>query len=267
MKYKALFLDIDDTLIGNDKQISSGNLAAIRRAQDAGIFVTIATGRGYKGASSIWKKLDIQGPVIVYGGACIMNTITDESMFMGSIDPKLIREVLNCSKEWGLHAQLYQGDTVIFEKESEFSVRYTSFLNLPFQVDPMIREKDWYNVPKVLVYAEPGEQEAEMIKRYSSRFADRMEVASSKPGYIELNRFGANKGTAVLHTADLMGILPAETVAVGDNTLDYQMIQMAGLGVCVGNGQQAIKDIADVIAPACEEDGVAWVIDHIMLAE
>ncbi len=52
MKYKALFLDIDDTLIGNDRTISPGNLAAIRRAQATGIFVTIATGRGYLGSAA-----------------------------------------------------------------------------------------------------------------------------------------------------------------------------------------------------------------------
>ncbi len=267
MKYKALFLDIDDTLIGNDRTISPGNLAAIRRAQANGIFVTIATGRGYLGSTKIWKQLNIRGPVVVYGGALIMNTLTDAPMYTADIDPALIREALASAVEWGLHAQVYQGDTVIFAQENAFTKHYTAVLNLPFIVDPAVHEKEWHNVPKVLVYAKPGEEEAEMVTRFSERFAGRLEVASSKPGFIELNRFGSNKGTALLHTAELLCIDREETVAVGDNTLDLQMVQMAGLGVCVENGQQVVKDIADVIAPACEQDGVAWVIDHIMLEE
>ncbi|HWR24220.1 MAG TPA: Cof-type HAD-IIB family hydrolase [Feifaniaceae bacterium] len=265
MKYKALFLDIDDTLVGSDKRISDKNLEAIRRAQANGIFVTIATGRGYLGATGIWKKLDISGPVIVYGGARVMDTRTDEEVFSAPIDPELIKEALECAQTWGIHCQIYQEDTVIFARENGFTQVYTSYLRLPYVVDPDIMKKEWHNVPKMLAYAEPGEQEREMLARFSKHFYNRLEVASSKPGFIELNRFGMNKGTAMLRTAELLGISQAETVAVGDNTLDLQMIEMAGLGVCVENGQQAVKDAASVIAPACEEDGVAWVIDNILL--
>ena len=265
MKYRALFLDIDDTLIGNDKHISVKNLEAIRRAQAAGIFVTIATGRGYLGATGIWKQLDVRGPVIVYGGARVVDTRTDEEVFSAPIEPALIREALQCAEDWGLHGQIYQDDTVIFAKENGFTESYTSFLRLPYRIDPDITKKEWHNVPKVLVYAEPGEQEREMIARFQEHFQNRLEVASSKPGFIEINQFGMNKGTAMLRTADLLGISQAETVAIGDNTLDLQMIQMAGLGVCVENGQQVVKDVASLIAPACEADGVAWVIDNVLL--
>lgn len=267
MKYRALFLDIDDTLIGNDKRVSEKNLEAIRRAQAAGIFVTISTGRGYLGSTGIWKQLDVRGPVIVYGGARVMNTTTDEELFSAPIDPALIREALQCAEDWGLHGQIYQGDTVIFAKENGFSRNYTSYLRLPYLIDPDILKKEWHNVPKVLVYAEPGEQEREMVARFHQRFHNRLEVASSKPGFIELNQFGMNKGTAMLRTTELLGISQAETVAIGDNTLDLQMIQMAGLGVCVENGQQVVKDVASLIAPACEADGVAWVIEHVLLEQ
>ena len=267
MKYKALFLDIDDTLIGNDKRISETNLAAISRAQAAGVLVTIATGRGYLGATSVWQALNIQGPVIVYGGARVMDTRTDEELFSAPIEPGLIREALTCAREWGLHGQIYQGDTVIFAQENGFTESYTSYLRLPYVIDPELMEKEWHNVPKVLVYATPGEQEQEMNARFAKRFEGRLEVASSKPGFIEINQFGMNKGSAMLRTAELLGIAQEETVAIGDNTLDLQMIQMAGLGVCVENGQQVVKDAASLIAPACEADGVAWVIDNILLQQ
>ena len=267
MKYKALFLDVDDTLLCNSRQVSKGNLEAIRRAQDAGIFVTIATGRGFLGSTGVWKQFDVEGPVIVYGGAMIVDTRTQETMRISPIEPSLIREALLYAKELGIHAQIYQGDTIIFEQVNEFTDRYLDFLHLPYIEDPEFINKEWQDTPKVLAYAEPGEQERAMAARFRERFAGRLEVASSKPGFIELNQYGVNKGTALVHTAGLLGILPEETVAVGDNTLDLQMVQMAGLGVCVGNGQQVVKDVADVIAPACADDGVAWVIDHILLSE
>jgi len=267
MKYKALFLDVDNTLLSNTRQVSKGNLEAIRRAQAAGIFVTVATGRGYLGAADVWKQLDVRGPVIVYGGSKVVDTRTGKAVFMAPIDPALIHEALLSAKEWGIHAQVYQGDTIIFGEENEFTKRYTEFLNLPAVADPDFLNREWLDVPKILAYAEPGEQERVMGRRFRERFAGRLEVASSMPGFIELNHFGVNKGTTLMRTAELLGIRPEETVGVGDNTLDLEMVKLAGLGVCVENGQQVVKDAADVVAPACEDDGVAWVIDNILLSE
>lgn len=264
MQYKALFLDIDDTLVGSSKEISPGNLAAIRRAQEAGVHVTIATGRGYKGASAIWKALSIQGPIIVYGGAMIMDTRTERMLYCAQIEPALLQEALLAAKEWGLFAQIYQKDEVIAEADSAFFQQYVGFLKLPHSIDPQLLEKQWHNVPKALVYA-PGEQEFEMVRRFKERFDGRLEIASSKPGYIEINQYGANKGTTMLELGRLLGIRQEEMIAVGDNTLDMDMIKMAGLGICVANGQQVVKDISDVIAPSCDEDGVKWVIETYLL--
>lgn len=264
MKYKALFLDIDDTLIGSDKQVSSGNYDAIRRAREAGVFVTVATGRGYLASSKIWKAIDMQGPIIVYGGAMIKDTRNDEMLYCGQIQPEIITEALEAAREWGIYAQIFQGDTVLVEEDGEFPRRYTSNMDLPLAIDPALRKKTWYDVPKVLAYA-PGEIEQEMVARFQARFQGKLEVASSKPGYIELNQFGVNKGTTMLKLASMYNIAREETVGVGDNTLDLEMIKMAGLGVCVGNGQQVVKDQSDVIAPSADDDGVRWIIDNYFL--
>ena len=64
--YKLLVLDIDDTLAPSGaREVPARNLAAIQRAREAGIFVTVSTGRGYFASSYIWKQLKIQGPVTV----------------------------------------------------------------------------------------------------------------------------------------------------------------------------------------------------------
>lgn len=261
MQYKAILIDIDDTLIGDDKSISPGNLSAIRRAMEHGVLVTVATGRGYLGASRIWSELGIQGPVLVYGGASIVDTRDERALFTAEIKSELIKEALAFSHDLGLVAQIYQGDRVIVEQDNAFSSRYVNAMGLPYTIEKDIRNLEWHNVPKILAFS-PIELETEMVKKYENAFAGRLEVASSKPGFIELNRFGVNKGTTMLRLAAELGFQAEELISIGDNTLDLQMIQMAGLGVCVGNGQQAVKDIADVIAPACEEDGVKWVIDH-----
>lgn len=266
MKYKAIFLDIDDTLLSHNQPVSARNLEAIARAQAAGVLVTIATGRGYLGCTAVWKQLGLQGPIIVFGGALIMDTRDGKTIFSAEVPPALVRESLEYARELGLVAQIYQGDTVIVEEDNPTSKAYVGVQNLPYLVDPDIRRKEWKEIPKVLVFS-PLDVEPQMVQKFEERFTGRLEVASSKPGFIELNLYGSNKGTTMLRLAEQLGIRQEEIIAVGDNTLDLQMIQMAGLGVCVENGQQVVKDVADAVAPACEADGVAWVIDTYIFGQ
>lgn len=66
---KLIAFDIDDTLTKEPRTVPQANLDAVKRAQDAGIFVTVATGRGFHGSSYIWQAMGVQGPIINYGGA------------------------------------------------------------------------------------------------------------------------------------------------------------------------------------------------------
>ena len=62
-----------------------------------------------------------------------------------------------------------------------------------------------------------------------------------------------------------MNIPIEQTASIGDNTLDYELIEWAGLGAAVENANETVKQAADVIIPACDEDGVAWFIDNYIL--
>lgn len=264
MRYRLLALDIDDTLVDKQKRILPENLAAIRRAQAAGVYVTVITGRGYFGSSPVWKELEIQGLIGNYGGAVIMNTQNDQIAFQTLLDADLVSEILEYAHETKVHIQLYQNDKVIFEKANDFTEQYVGIFHLPHAIEPEIRKIRWENVPKMLVAVEPT-KEKQVAQSWMERFGDRLGVHLSMPGYIELNRRGAHKGGALCWIAQQMGISIKETVAIGDNTLDLEMIQAAGLGACVGDGNETVKSVADVITPTCEDGGVAWLIDRYIL--
>ena len=63
----------------------------------------------------------------------------------------------------------------------------------------------------------------------------------------------------------MLGIHQDEVAAVGDNYLDREMIEGAGLGVCMADGAEAVRVIADLIIPSCDEDGVSYFIEHHIL--
>ncbi|MEA4970512.1 MAG: Cof-type HAD-IIB family hydrolase [Candidatus Pelethousia sp.] len=263
--YKLLVLDIDDTLTtAASREIPARNLAAIHRAQQAGIHITVATGRGYLGASYIWRRLGLQGPVINYGGALVMDTRTDQPIHTAEVQPELVTEVLELAAASKLHVHLYQGDTVVYEKESAYGEAYANKLGLPYLVDPDIRRKVWHNVPKVLIVTE-DDRAKRMIPALQKQYAGRLKVSGSSPGFIEFNNPTAHKGSAAAFVAEHLGFTQAQTVAVGDNSLDLEMIRWAGLGCAVGNAEPEIRAVADLVLPACEDMAVEYLIDNVLL--
>lgn len=261
MEIKLIALDIDGTLTNSAGVISEKNRLAVRRAIESGIHVVLATGRGRIASRPIWRFLDLQGPAINYGGAMITDISTERALVLHELPPDVIREVLNFSNEVGIPAQIYVDETVISEKPSDAARGYVNRHKLTFVVDPDIRKKTFHNVPKVLAFA-PLDRSEELFLSYKQRFAGIAQVSRSSPGFIEINSLNVTKATALEELSGMLGVSREKIAAMGDNFLDIEMIQWAGLGVCVADGVQQAKDASDLIAPSSDEDAVAWLIDQ-----
>ncbi len=261
---KLFVTDIDNTLTEQSFTAPQPNLDAMARAKDAGVYVTVATGRGYLGASEIIDAVRPNCPVICYGGAIIADARTAKPVFVSQISNALVQEVLSLAEEMRIHAHIYQGDTIISETDDCYTRRYVEKLHLPVQIDPALRQRVWYDVPKVLWITTEAEA-ARVIPMARARFAGRLKVSGSSPGFVEFNTLGVDKGTAVERLAAHLGVAREEVAAIGDNTLDLEMIEWAGLGAAVSDGKESVKAAADVITPACADCGVAWLIDEYIL--
>ena len=264
MKYKLLAIDIDDTIVPRLGEVSEATKRAVNEAREAGINVVIATGRGYHGSSMVLRALDMDGLVINYGGAMINYAKTGEPFMVTELESSVVTEALELAEGVGVHVHLYQGDEIVYEREHEYGSKYAEHLGLPSRIEPNIRKMVWHNVPKVLVITEP-ERVPELLPYFREKLSGKAAVSASSPGFIEINKIGASKGSALKTIAEHFGIPRSETAAIGDNTLDLDMIEWAGLGCCVEDGNEQVKRIADVIAPPCREDGAAWFIEKYLL--
>ena len=265
MAIKLIALDIDGTLTNRPHDVSEKNRSAVQAAIDAGVYVVLATGRGRIATKPIWKVMNLHGPSIQYGGAMTVDIDSGRVIHMHALEPEVIREVLDYSVSVGVHAQIYVDDVVIFEKPSAFASKYIDRHHLPYEIDPQIRSKAYNNVPKILAFADL-DRESEVLAAYRARFAGIAQISRSNPGYIEINCLGVTKATALAELSNTLGIDQSEVAALGDNYLDQEMIEWAGEGVCVADAAPEVKAIANVIVPSCDEDGVAYYIDHYVLA-
>ena len=151
---------------------------------------------------------------------------------------------------------------MIFRKGNDFTKRYTSALQIPSIEDPNLLYRPLANIPKILYFVSV-EREKELAKEIRNLLPRHISVLQSKPGFIELGSKSATKGCALERLSAMLGIDRKDVTAIGDNTLDLDMIEWAGTGVCVANGNDLVKEKADLIIGACEDDGVAEYLESL----
>ena len=106
----------------------------------------------------------------------------------------------------------------------------------------------------------------EQIERELADVTGDLDVSYSSNRYLEFNPRGVTKGAGLLRLAELLGVDPKDTIAIGDNWNDFSMIQAAGVGAAVANAVESMKPQCDyVCAATCDENAVAEVIRTFVL--
>lgn len=260
--YKLIAIDIDDTLLNNDIQISDRVQDAIKKAIAKGTKVVLCTGRTFRGAERFYDQLELDTLFITAGGAEIYDP-DKKRVFEIELDPAITKQILEYAYSLGIHAQVYIDGELVYRERNEYSLLYEGPYGYPGIVDENLLEKDNILTPKVLFVVD--EDKAEKIQHDAENKFTSVAIKRSKPIYIEFTPPSISKGTALEFVADYYSIDIKDTIAIGDSQIDAPMILAAGLGVAVDNAPDSLKNSADIICPSNDDDGVAYVIEKYIL--
>jgi Cof subfamily protein (haloacid dehalogenase superfamily) len=263
---RLLALDLDGTLIDDELVISPDVRRAIAEAQARGVRVTLATGRMLDATLPFARDLDITVPLICYQGGLIQALGSDVPLYRATMEPALVREMLEWQAQRGWHVVLYADNDVFVAEQQYPEIFYRMLLGERLVwVDNLSPVLEQHEPVKFLVVAE--RPEADRIEReMRQRFEGRMEVVRSHEMFVEGNPLGVSKGDALQRLATHLDIPQEQVMAVGDQGNDVPMIAWAGVGVAMGNGSPAARAVADWIAPPLAEDGAAAAIERFILA-
>lgn len=262
--YKLIAIDLDGTLLTDDLKVSPGTVKAIQQSVEMGTMVTIATGRMFSSAKQFAQQLGINVPLITYQGAIIMDVDEKEVVYERLISTDISRKLVEISSEKNIHLQVYQDDILYGAVENEKLVAYAAGVKVPYTVEPDLLKLAEKGFTKALIIEEP-ELIDKLQVELKALFGDRAHIAKSKPHFLEVTHPEANKGLALLHLAQTLGIQQSEIIGIGDNHNDRELIETAGLGVAMGNAVQEMKDIADYVSLTNNEEGVKHVIEKFVL--
>ena len=264
---RLVALDLDGTLMGDDQVISARVRRAIAAAQERGVTVTLATGRMYDFTRKHAIDLNITAPLISYQGGLIQAVDSETPLYRATMEPALVREMLDWQAQRGWHLILYADDDV-FVADRQYPETFYELLvgERVIWADDLYTVLERHEPVKFIIVAE--EPEADRIEEeVRERFKGRIEVVRSHVLFVEGNPLGVSKGNALCRLAAHLDIPQAQVIAIGDQGNDAPMITWAGVGVAMGDGGATAKAVADWIAPPLKEDGAAVAIERFVLGE
>jgi len=263
---KLIASDMDDTLLNSETKLSERNAAAIRKATAAGIVFLIATGRMYVSVKPYADSLGLDVPLVTYNGALVKGSKSGKVYYEHPLKLETALELLAYCKEKGYYIQSYQGDELWVKEATEFSAEYTRISGIP--ATP-VGERLYHpeTAPYKLLAMTKPEEFQKVWQDIQQQFAGKVVVTSSRDNFLELMEPGVNKWNAVKAVAEVYGIKPEEIMCIGDSNNDLSMIENAGIGVAVANAKPAVRAAAKLVTVSNDEDGVAQVIEQVLLSE
>lgn len=262
--YKLIAIDIDDTLINDDKEVTPATQTALEKAVEAGVIVTLATGRAYASAQAIARQTGLNVPIITYQGALIKNLMDEKILYERYVPFDAADKLFRYCVEKGLHLQTYIDDKLYAREENEKLLAYCRLNRTPFYIEPDFAKVIAKPTPKLLIIDEPDYLD-EIAPELRELLGPDVHITKSKPNFLEFMHREGTKGHALTFLAKHFDVPMEATVAVGDSWNDHEMLEAAGLGVAMGNAIQALKDIADYVTASNNEDGIKHVIDKFIL--
>lgn len=266
-----LALDLDGTLLTTDKRLTPANLDAITRAQASGTTVVLASGRHPYSIGHFADLLHLRergGYIVGFNGAQLIDYATGQVLFAQHLPSHLLDRLRDWSRHYGLPMLSFRGNTIISEQPDNHFVTENAANNrmaIEGVDDIAAAMRALPTPPAKCLLPGPPELLPEVEVALRNDLAGEMEVYRSAPHYLELVPLGIDKGQTLLRLLDHLALTPADLIACGDQDNDISMLRVAGTGVAMAGAEANVKANADFITRSCDEDGVAYAIEQLIL--
>lgn len=271
MKYKLLVLDVDGTLLNDERETSKRTLAALLKVQQMGVRIVLASGRPTYGLMPLAKTLELGnygGFVLSYNGCQIIKAQNGEILFERRINPEMLPYLEKKARKNGFAIFTYHDDTLITDSPDNEYIKNEALLNNL----KIIREDEFstaidFAPCKCMLVSDKEKALIGLEQHWEKRLAGTLDAFRSEPYFLEVVPCGVNKANTLGALLEHLGVTREEVIAVGDGVCDVTMLQLAGMGVAMGHSQDSVKVCADYVTASNEEDGVALAVEKLILAE
>ncbi len=274
-KFRLAAADMDGTLLNHERKITKRTKEAIKQAIRQGVYFVPATGRAVNALPPELKSIEGVRYGIFSNGGTVYDLEEEKAIYTNHFDPKRALELIDQLRQFDLMISVSQGGQSYGERVPMEHLDY-------FELDENTREivkgsrkiveniedyikENQRTIEKMTLIFRTMEERAN-VWSWLSQFTD-IQYSSSLPKNIEISKKGCNKGSGLVHLAEILGISKEEIIVFGDADNDKEMFQQAGYSVAMENGLEAMKKMADYVTVSNREDGVAKAIETLILGK
>jgi len=268
---RLIALDIDGTLVGDDLIIGPDTSAAVVAARDRGVVVSLVTGRMVSSAMRFARELGLDSPVVGYQGGLIREMPLVGSPRVGKLllhtplSAAVARDVVEWTRSVGLDPHLNHLERFILRADDPHADDYSAFMGARAELAPDLIAAIRHPITKVLAVGDPP-LPTEIAPIAQERFAGVADVTISHPRFLEFVAPGVSKGRAIRWLARRLGVPLGATLAIGDQWNDFTMLAEVGHGAAMPTAPAEVRAVARYDAPAVADEGVARMIEALVLA-
>ena len=269
---KLVASDLDGTLLNKNKEITPRLFAALKKLDELGIYFVPSTGRPFGTVPQASKELPFLKYVITSNGATIYDAVEQKNIIENYLTPEAVDAVIEIARELPVITEYFiEGKAYIAKKVyddlSPFDLTESHVTYIKNSRTPV---EDFWNEMKRnntvleninLVFADM-ELRKETWNRLKALGLASVTAATTKN--IEITSLYATKAKALEKLCEVLGFTRENVLAMGDGDNDMPMIQFAGFGVAMENGEEHIKQAADIIADDCNDFGAAKILEQII---
>lgn len=272
---KLVASDLDGTLLNKNKEITPRLFQALEKLNELGILFVPATGRPFGTVPQAIKELPFLKYVITSNGAAIYDAAEEKIIIENYLLPEAVDAVMEIARELPVITEYFiEGKAYIAKNVyddltpfclTESHVAYIKNSRIPVE--------DFWTEMK---------QNAAVLENINLVFADmalRKEtwdrlkglglasVTAATTKNIEITSLSATKAKALKKLCEVLGLTRENVLAMGDGDNDMPMIRFAGIGVAMANGEEHIKQAADIIADDCDDFGAAKILEQVIASK
>ena len=266
--------DLDGTLLLQNKHISKRTYAALKKANENGVHIVIATGRSFSALPESIFKIDGMRYVVTSNGANIIDLKDNEVIYKNCIDAAQIPKIINFLKGRPYILEVFTGGKAYMSKSDydKFRSRTIDFRPIEYVLQTRIPIADIFEFTSKNASAIENininfDSLSDKPKAYEELLKfDNITVTTSFDFNLEIGGNTTSKGDALNFLTQMLGLTSKNVLSIGDNPNDSSMLGFSEIAVAVENAHEDIIKLADHITSSNDEDGVAKAVEKFVLS-
>ncbi|MDO5516739.1 MAG: sugar-phosphatase [Clostridium sp.] len=266
--YKLIALDMDGTLLTSEKKVSEDTKKALKKAEEKGVKVVLATGRPLAGITKFLEELELfkgDDYALSFNGGLVLNTKTKEVIYEACLKGSDLKYMNKLAQELNVNIHAFSArEGLITPKMNQYTEHESTLNGIDVTIRDFNEVDDDEDIIKIMLI-DPQEILDEAIKKLPAEIYEKYNSFKSAPFFFEVTNKRVDKGMGLKQLGEHLGIKQEEIIACGDAENDLSMVKYAGLGVAMENAMDSVKEHADYITSSNDEGGIVKVIEKFIM--